>query len=169
MHPRKDSLVAAKNKGKRAIAAPHVGVGLTCCQLYRKAWQRILSATAAGYYLEAVTLLESILTDRLESRASYLTGQNKGYQNLGPLVRTLQEHEVVAEFRPIIKEIDAWRKRRNQAVHEVVKFQAAEHPTWEEKVEPSATHHARRKAGSARFRRGRQAQASKEWCAPRSD
>lgn len=129
--------MAAKTKRERAVAVPpHAGVGLTRYQLYQKAWERITSASAAGYYLEAITLLESILTDRLESRASYLTGQNEGYQNLGPLIRTLKKHENVPEFRPIIEEIDAWREQRNEAVHEMVKFQPGEHPTWEEKVKP---------------------------------
>jgi hypothetical protein len=126
----------AKTKRERAIAIPHAGVGMTRYQLYRKAWGRVESATEAGYYLEAITLLESILTDRLESRASYLTGRNEGYQNLGPLIHTLRQHESIADFRPIIDRIDAWRERRNEALHEIVKFQRGERPTWEEKVGP---------------------------------
>jgi hypothetical protein len=121
--------MGVKAKRERAIAIPHDGVGMSRYQLYRKAWERIESATEAGYYLEAIALLESILTDRLESRASYLTRGNEGYRNLGPLIRALRRHENVADFRPIIEQIDAWRERRNEALHEMVKFQSGERPT----------------------------------------
>jgi hypothetical protein len=89
----------------------------------------------AGYHLEAITLLECILADRLESRASYLTGRNEGYQNLGSLIHTLRHRESTEEFRNLVRQIDAWRKLRNQALHEMVKFQSGEHPTWKEKLE----------------------------------
>lgn len=136
MHSRMESSVPAKTKRERAIATPNAGVGLTRYQLYKKAWARILTAAEAGYCLEAITLLECILTDRLESRTGHLTGQNEGYQNLGPLIGTWRKHENVEDFRPIINEVDAWRKRRNRAVHEMVKFESGEHPTWEEKLDP---------------------------------
>jgi len=128
--------VTAKTKRQRAIAKHDDLVGLTRYQLYLKAWERIRSATDAGYHLEAITLLESLLTDRLESRASHLAGQNMGYQNLGPLVKSLRKHENVADFLKILDEVDRWRKHRNEAVHEMVKFQAGEHPSWEQKIEP---------------------------------
>jgi hypothetical protein len=132
----KENHMRAKAKRERAIATPRDGSGMTRHQLYIEACKRIESATAAGYFLEAITLLESILADRLESRASYLTDRNEGYQSLGPLIRTLRQCEIVADFRPIIEQIDAWRKRRNEALHEVVKFSSGERPTWEDKVGP---------------------------------
>ena len=144
----------AKTKRERAIAIPHAGVGMTRYQLYRKAWGRVESATEAGYYLEAITLLESILTDRLESRASYLTGRNEGYQNLGPLIHTLRQHESIADFRPIIDRIDAWRERRNEAVSKRrASYLGGE--GW-----AAATDRARGQEGAVRFRRSRQTRAS---------
>ena len=126
--------MTGKVKRERAIAAPNAGVGVTRYHLYRKAWERITSAAKAGYHLEAITLLESILTDRLESRASYLSRQNVGYQNLGAVLSLIRKHENVEEFRPVISAIDAWRERRNGAVHEMVKFQPDERPSWEDKT-----------------------------------
>ena len=127
--------MVAKPKRQRAVAQ-NAAVGITRYRLYRKAWERISGATDAGYYLEAITLLESILADRLESRATFLTGKNQGYQNLRPLLNTLNSHETVSAFLPVLADIDAWRERRNEALHEMVKFQLGEHPTWEEKVGP---------------------------------
>ena len=128
--------MAAKVKKQRAIAAPGLGVGMTRYQLYRSAWKRIDAASRDGYHLEAITLLESILTDRMESRASYLAGENVGLQNLGPLIQSLKKVETQPEFRAILEEIDAWRILRNEAVHEMVKFRPGESPTWQQKVGP---------------------------------
>lgn len=127
------------SKRERAIAVPQAGVGETRYLLYKRAWERINAATAAGFYLEAITLLESILADRMESRASFLTGENVGYKTLGFLVDTLRKYETVPDFLSIIERIDAWRNHRNIALHEMVKFQIGEHPSWEEKVGPLPT------------------------------
>ena len=40
-----------------------------------------------GFYCEAITLSESIIADRLDSRLSYLKQHNCGFRMLGELVR----------------------------------------------------------------------------------
>jgi hypothetical protein len=123
-------------KKTRAIAKPGTRVGLTRYTLYKRAWEHVDVATKAGFHLEAITLLESILTDRMESRASFLTSTIQGYQNLGPLITTLKKHEKLPEFLAVLDSIDAWREQRNAAVHEMVKFEAGHAPTWDEKLKP---------------------------------
>ena len=123
-------------KKERAIASPHTGVGMTRYLLYRAAWKRIADASSAGFYLEAITLLEGILADRMESRASYLTGTDVSYRTLGSLIDTLRKHEFVADFKAILEQIDKWREKRNRALHEMVKFATGERPSWEDKTGP---------------------------------
>jgi hypothetical protein len=84
--------------------------------------------------LEAVTLLESLISDRLESRAGYLTGKNEGFQTLGALIESLRVHESVVELTQLIGRIDQWRRRRNEVIHEMVKFEQGTLPTWEDKT-----------------------------------
>lgn len=118
----------------RAIASDQPGVGDHRYRLYTIAWQRVCEASEAGYYLEAITLLESLIADRLESRASYLTGENEGFSNLGPLIRTFRKHETVQAFRDLIERLDSWRKKRNTALHEVVKLEHGPLPSWEKQT-----------------------------------
>lgn len=114
----------------RAIADAGSGIGAHRYGLYRAAWERVAQATNAGYHLEAITLLESLLSDRMESRASFLTGNNEGFRTLGELVRIFDNHEKVPEFASLAVRIDGWRGHRNRALHEMVKFAPGEFPTW---------------------------------------
>jgi hypothetical protein len=122
------------NKKTKAIADGVSGIGTHRYGLYRAAWQRVNQATEAGYHLEAIALLESLLSDRMESRASYLTGKNHGYSMLGDLVRLFETHERVEDFSALVERIDSWRRRRNRALHEMVKFAQGEFPTWEQQT-----------------------------------
>jgi hypothetical protein len=101
---------------------------------YREAWTRIKQAQEQGFYLEAVTLEESIITDRL---ISYLVGvgaierandQHK-YQTFARLIeewKLLQTYPICIrvksiEFQDLQTSVDDWRKRRNKVVHGMVK------------------------------------------------
>src|SRR4051812_30296289 len=97
----------------RAVADGVSGIGVHRYQLYRRAWERVQQSADAGYFLEAITLLESLLADRLESRASFLTGKNEGFSTLGKLIAIFRNHESVPEFRALVERIDDWRRRRN--------------------------------------------------------
>ena len=117
---------------ERAIAKPHAGIGSHRYELYVQAWQNVQAATTAGFHLEAITLLESLLGDRMESRASFLTGTNVGFKTLGYLIKTLRDLETVPVFSDLVDRIDKWRKPRNRALHEMVKFESGTLPSWEQ-------------------------------------
>jgi hypothetical protein len=121
-------------KKERATADGVSGIGAHRYGLYRAAWDRVQESAEAGYFLEAITLIESLLSDRMESRASYLTGRNEGFSTLGALVKLFRKHEQVPEFRTLIDQIDGWRIKRNRALHEMVKFVKGEFPTWEQQA-----------------------------------
>lgn len=48
--------------------------------LYRSCTARIKEAIKLGFYLEAIALLESMITDRLESRIAAIHGQDEEYR-----------------------------------------------------------------------------------------
>ncbi len=93
---------------------------------YREAWRRINAATKEGYFFEAVTLCESIISDRL---LSYVRGVNPSSKaNIHTKFATL-----IAEWRKLAgtlpvhettdlgEAIDLWRKVRNEVVHGLAK------------------------------------------------
>lgn len=94
---------------------------------YAEAWARINSAIDAGYYFEAVTLCESIISDRL---LSYVRGTDK----LNKADIKTPFAKLIADWRKITKgnlpdygasdlgaAIDKWRVERNEVVHGLTK------------------------------------------------
>jgi hypothetical protein len=96
---------------------------------YKEAWVRIKKAQGSGFYLEAVTLEESIIADRLISFLVYAgaieadTPPEK--YSFGWLIRRwieLVPEPVPTEyFADLRAAVDDWRKRRNRIVHGMVK------------------------------------------------
>jgi len=94
-------------------------------ELQEKARDQIEQSICEGYYCEAVAIIESVVSDRLESRLAFLKNQpGLGFMTLYDLVRELRCLESDPEMASIIEDVDAWRVRRNRALHELVKVQA---------------------------------------------
>jgi hypothetical protein len=96
---------------------------------YREAWGRIRKAQGHGFYLEAVTLEESIMADRLISflvrtGAAQPTGQLER-RSFGQLIdqwmRVVPEPIVTKDFPDLGFAVNEWRKQRNFVVHGMVK------------------------------------------------
>lgn len=97
---------------------------------YREAWSRIKKALEQGFYLEAVTLEESIITDRL---ISHLVGvgavrravELKDYPGFAQLIQKwkIQNPDPIdtQDYCDLQTAVDEWRRRRNKVVHGMVK------------------------------------------------
>ena len=104
-------------------------------QLYKKAHERINESIEKGFYLEAITLIESLISDRLESRISFLTDSNFGFEALGTLIKKIKVIEEDDEFKEIVSiELDRWRIKRNEALHQMAKIDIDNLQTWESKI-----------------------------------
>ncbi len=127
---------------KRAKNKPGNSVGKQRQSLYAEAYTRIKEAIKQGFFLEAITIEESIITDRLEARVAWLSNQqHRNFDNLGPLAQTLKgkgKNKKIRESDPemldlLLPKIDKWRKQRNEALHELVKFpDDVEEKCWED-------------------------------------
>lgn len=135
----------------RKINKPGNSVGKQRQALYAKAYTRIDEAIKQGFLLEAITIEESIITDRLEARVAWLSEQTqREFRNLGPLIELLDTkkdkkqknaekmnkvkiQESDSEMLDLLSEINKWRKQRNEALHELVKFpDDVEEKCWED-------------------------------------
>lgn len=92
---------------------------------YREAWERIKQAQEHGFYLEAVTIVESILSDRLYSHLTRSGNLPAERHTFGDLIQAWwnAHHDKVVhgKFAYLQKSLDGWRKRRNRVVHAIVK------------------------------------------------
>lgn len=99
------------------------GVGIARHDTYKDVLEQYSKAMENGFYLEAITLMESIIGDRLESIANQISKSSEySYETLGKLITAVKKFEISTEMPNIIEKIDVWRKDRNIALHEMAKF-----------------------------------------------
>lgn len=101
-------------------------------ELYRQAHERLERAIKRGSHIEAVVLIESLMSDRLESALTQIKGKPVNVSTLGMLLREFQKHvEIDDEFRAAMW---AWNKSRGLVVHEMVKLTNEIESSWEERI-----------------------------------
>lgn len=95
-------------------------IGKKRYETYNKVISRYDNAIEAGFYLEAITLMESLIADRIESYYIWETAQQEKYsfKQLGWLITQLK----ASDTKMPISELDAWWKLRNEALHELAKI-----------------------------------------------
>jgi hypothetical protein len=104
---------------------------------YAEAWARIRDARRQGYFLEAVTVQESIISDRLSSFLVKECGMDPESKKLRVLQQVVGEWSKQARSRlsegsvcgsqvdVLQHRIDLWRDARNRVVHGLVKSKAS--------------------------------------------
>ena len=128
--------MSAKNQRMRAEAYSGQGYGTLRYNLFKSAEKHIEKSIQEGYFCEAIAIIESVITDRLESWLSFLKQTNVGFQNLGPAIQSLQGCETDADIIGILSDLDKWRVKRNGALHELVKIEAGKPKSeWIERIQ----------------------------------
>lgn len=94
---------------------------------YREAWSRINDSIDQGFFFEAVTICESVISDRL---LSYILGvdPHAGTNTRTSFDKLIKKWRKLAENLPnhgesgnLADAVDAWRMARNSMVHGMVK------------------------------------------------
>ncbi|MCB1206326.1 MAG: hypothetical protein KDN18_18845 [Verrucomicrobiae bacterium] len=106
--------------------------------LYAKSLERIAKAIEAGYALEAITLLESLIADRLESRLASIHDQKAEKRKFSTLGNLTQELKGKESGEPpgavaIYERVEKWAGLRNEAIHEFAKLREGSSKKWETK------------------------------------
>jgi hypothetical protein len=97
---------------------------------YSEAFSRIDSSIMTGHYFEAITIEESIISDRIASflcATDSLKNDDIYRQNFVNLIllwklATKNPGSIWEECETLIGKVDSWRKERNKYVHSLVKF-----------------------------------------------
>ena len=135
-------------KKTRAIASDDNDVGQKRNKLFKGVIGRINDAIENGYYLEAITLEESLICDRFASRFTYLYEKNhpslkelKSFSKtnfydimLGPIVRGVKEIEEDDEIIHFCEnDLKEWKNLRNESLHEMAKLPKNSDKTFPDK------------------------------------
>jgi hypothetical protein len=120
---------------KRAVGSSGNDVSQERYELYKAAFEWIAKSISKGFYLEAISLEESLITDRLESYLTWLTKTDFGFMTLGKLQKEIDKHETDATLRQLVlDDLDQWRKARNKAAHEMVKIEDGKQISWNDRM-----------------------------------
>ncbi len=104
---------------------------------YAEAWARIRAARKHGFFLEAVTIQESIISDRLSSFVVKSCGEDPTSKSLrtlhnltGAWIKLSCDHlptaaECRIEMNELHLRLNRWRDERNDVVHGLVKSRAS--------------------------------------------
>lgn len=118
---------------KKIVA--QVGVDITGkekAEMMRRAISQYNLALKNGFFLEATTLMESLICNRLESRLTELTNREVKMDVLGSLcTNVIKSGEKDNELLKIIDEIIIWKDQRNEVLHEAAKIGKGQKKTWE--------------------------------------
>jgi hypothetical protein len=107
-------------------------VGALKSELIKAANKRVKSCIKTGHHLEAITLLESLIADRLEAGLSRKKVEKQPISTLGPLLNeSLSSKLISADF---CSEIRSWSRERNKVLHEMVKVRDLNSGTWRERM-----------------------------------
>ncbi|MFA5203472.1 MAG: hypothetical protein WC708_03625 [Lentisphaeria bacterium] len=115
------------------------GNGKKYCS-YKQAWEKINGSILLGFYLEAITLEESVISDRL---ISFLVGVKvlpDGNEQQRRKTLSTSFFELIARWKKnqagkndaldLANLVDLWRDKRNECVHGYVKS-LHKTPTWD--------------------------------------
>ncbi|MFZ1324828.1 MAG: hypothetical protein WAT67_02175 [Candidatus Contendobacter sp.] len=132
--------MALKPKNRtRAIATAGNNIGITRYQLYKRAYARINESIKQEFYLEAISIIESLISDRLESRLTFLKGSDFGFKTLGQLISEINKVEADSQLKDFVtKNLDSWRFIRNKALHEMAKLEQGNILTWDDRMKDLA-------------------------------
>lgn len=91
---------------------------------YREAWTRIKQAQEQGFYLEAITIEESIISDRLNSYFKKVLKPDKQPNSLKGTIDLWRKYHpepiMIGDYNDLIASLDEWRSDRNQSIHAIV-------------------------------------------------
>ena len=102
--------------------------------LFSKSLNRAKRAMAEGFYLEAIVLIDSLITDRLIAIARYSSEVSLQVKGVNHGLRNLSTAGVNIFDVGLVEETLIWGKERNAAVHGFSKLGEFEDSGWNQRL-----------------------------------
>lgn len=89
------------------------------------------TAIEYSFFLEATALMESLISDRLESRLGELKKEQISFDTIGNLLDALRKLEEDTVLKEIMnKQINTWCGERNKIIHQAAKIELGKKKDW---------------------------------------
>ena len=108
--------------------------------LYKAVLDQYEKAKKNGYYLEAITLMESIITDRLESALIFYGAMtpDEAFLALEWAIKKLEKFSGIVSDK-LLQDIIQWKNARNHALHEMAKIEDGDKSSFEQRYSDQKT------------------------------
>jgi len=100
-------------------------------EVIKAAIGRYNTAIEHNFYLEATALIESLISDRLESRLGELTKSPVQFNTIGNLLdslRNIEKDKILLEIMNI--DLNSWCGERNKVIHQAAKIELGKKKDW---------------------------------------
>lgn len=87
---------------------------------------RLKEALRDGYYLEAIAITDSIMTDRLESILARSLQANPEFRALGEAIKDVQKLDIDFVDSDLLDLLTKWSWKRNRWLHEMARIPEGE-------------------------------------------
>lgn len=123
---------AKSEKPKRLFGGKNSEASQKRYKLYAAANNQIKAAFEAGFYIECVSICESIIGDRIEARIQFIKHDDTKrhfVDAVGNRLTYLRSIEVENDpnLSALYNEITLWTRKRNEVIHQFVKVTDANH------------------------------------------
>ena len=93
-------------------------------EIIKAAISRYNTAIEQSFFLEATALIESLISDRLESRFGELIKEPMSFDTIGNLLNSLRKVETDIVLKEIMNnQINTWCGDRNTVIHQAAKIE----------------------------------------------
>lgn len=100
-------------------------------EIIKAAISRYNTAIEHTFFLEATALMESLISDRLESRLGELKKEQISFDTIGNLLNALRKIETDIVLKEIMNEqINTWCGDRNTVIHQAAKLEIGKKKDW---------------------------------------
>jgi len=100
-------------------------------EIMKAAISRYNTAIEHSFFLEATALIESLISDRLESRLGELKKEPISFDTIGNLLNSLRKIEPDTVLKEIMnKQINNWCGGRNAVIHQAAKIELGKKKEW---------------------------------------
>lgn len=107
--------------------------GIDKYEIIKSVMSRFNTAIEHSFFLEATTLIESLICDRLESRIGELTQNSVEMGTIGALCKKLNMIETDIILKDIMNNnLNQWAGKRNIVIHQAAKIELGKKKDWNE-------------------------------------
>ncbi len=106
--------------------------GVSKSNLIKECHKRLLRSIKQGFHIESIALIETLMSDRLESLLSTGGSEPVLLKTLGQHLAKIEKLGVLDDS--LVRDLQIWNRKRNLAVHELVKIRNQSDTDWNARI-----------------------------------